>query len=127
MMIRDIFSMAKVCKWTDAELNDRIVRKIWEPMNSRTPSGRKRFSEYMRGFAAGIVQSERDRIWREKVEFCYRDSDGVLFSTWKESVHRKTEEFFNAGRGSELGKMECAHVWVGTDKPFGPFSKWGAR
>lgn len=49
------------------------------------------------------------------------DASGVLFSTHRDSTHRKTEEFYAANRGCELPKLEGAHVWKGTASNYTPW------
>ena len=56
------------------------------------------------------------------MEFAIGTRRVTLFSTHRDSTHRKTEEFYSAGKGSELGKLESAHVWKGTDKPYTAWS-----
>jgi len=118
----DIFSTATICRHTSAELYQRLREQITEPMQTRTPAGRRRFTSFARGYAAGVIAEKLNALWYKEVEFCYRDEAGQIFSTHKQSAHRSTEEFYAAGRGVELARMECAHVWKGTDKPFTPWT-----
>lgn len=115
------FSAARHFKETGEQLNARIA-KIREELNSKTPAGRWRYCEFERYNVSGYIAARHDDIW-EHVEFCYRDESGTLFSTHRDSTHRKTEEFYAAGRGCELGKLEGAHVWKGTDRNYTPWSR----
>jgi hypothetical protein len=118
----DIHSTAQVCKQTSAELNERLTAFMVE-LCERTPGGKRRYSVEQIGYARGYCQALYHRIMREQVEFVYRDQrDGVIYGTHKDSTFRSTEPFYQAGRGSEFGEMECAHVWKGTYKPFTPWS-----
>ena len=116
--IADIVITGTSCRSTHAEMHARFMEIVLTPLNSRAPSGRRRHSAYLSGYAEGFYNAHMEHVWRDQVEFCYRDVDGVLYSVWRESTHRLTEEFYKAGRGCELGNMECAHVWCGTNKPF---------
>lgn len=115
--VREIFVSAKCCRMTSSELNKRCV-DIKAELNSRTETGRRRYPVWLSGFVQGIAHELRERIMEEEVEFCYRNEQGDIFSTHKTSTHASTELFYAAGRGSELGDMECAHLWKGTDKPY---------
>ncbi len=110
---RDLYAMFRVCKMTADEMNTRLAafRATWP----------KRMTNHERGFVDGYLWSLYDGVWQH-VEFCYRDANGVLYSTHKESTHRLTEEFYASGRGRELCDMECAHVWKGSDKPYTAWS-----
>lgn len=119
--IADIFSTAQICKQTSQELRERLCTFLAE-LNERTPGGNRRYSVELVGYARGFAAAYDRRLMQEQVEFVYRDKAGVIFSTWRQSTHRSTEEFFSTGRGIELGEMEAAHVWRGTDKPFTPWS-----
>lgn len=120
-MIREINSMAFYAKNTHNQLFDKY-QQIMKEANSRTKSGRRRYSARFARFVAGMIHIElQDNL--QSVEFVYRDQDGVIYSTMKGSSHRSIEEFYATGRGVELGKMERAHVWIGTDKPYTAWSK----
>ena len=115
--IREIYTSAQACRMTSSALNVRIAGFLAE-LNSRTESGRRRYSVEFVGYARGFAAAHDRILMQEQVEFVYRDKAGAIFSTWRQSAHRSTEEFYDAGRGIELGEMEAAHVWKGTDKPF---------
>jgi len=119
--INDTFNSARQFGLTHDELLKR-VKAIADELNTRTPAGSRRYSEYEAHYANGYIAARQDDIWQLYTEFCYRDSAGVLYSTHRESTHRKTEEFYAAGRGAELAKLEGSHVWKGTDKPFTPWN-----
>jgi hypothetical protein len=107
--VRDIVSTGRIMKLTHAEIYSRADAAL-----AGMP---KRMTVSERTYARGYLHALMDSLWSE-TEFCYRNSSGVLFSTHKESAHRRTEEFYSSGRGVLLGEMESAHVWKGTDKPF---------
>jgi hypothetical protein len=118
----DIYSTAQICKQTSEVLNERLLAFMVE-LCERTPGGRRRYSVEAIGYARGYSQALYHRIMREQVEFVYKDPQGVIFTTHFTSNHRRTtEEFYQASRGVELGEMDAAHVWIGTDKPFTPWS-----
>lgn len=120
--IHSIFVMAKLCGWSSLELNKAVRDQIGTPMASRTPRGNPRHSKFMRGFAYGLQMAEYENIWRNEVEFCYRDAAGVIFSNHDESWHKSVNRYYDSGRGSELGQMECAHLWKNTHTAFTDWS-----
>lgn len=118
MRIRAVISTGRIQKLTHAEIASN-ARAVLDSMP-------KRMRQYEKTYASGYIRALLDALWSE-VEFCYRDASGVLYSTHKDTPHRKTEEFYSSGRGCELGNMEGAHVWKGTDKPFTAWSVVGAE
>lgn len=118
--IDEAFRSARMFKESHEQLNARLTN-IREELNSKTPAGKWRYVEFERFSAEGYISARRDDIW-QYLEFCYRDASGVLFSTYTESTHRKTREFYAADRGSELSKLESAHVWKGTDRNYTPWA-----
>lgn len=115
--INSIFHMAEICKWNHNELTDRLIEQVIQPLNQRTKSGRRRHSPYVEGYAAGIIAAQRSRIWREKVEFCFL-VDGVLYSTWKNTTRRKTQEFYDRNEGHILANAPSSHYWLNSDKVY---------
>ncbi len=98
----------------------RLLGPLREELNTRTEGGRWRYPSYLRGYAEGLIDAEFHRILVHEVEFCYRHPETkVIFSTHRDSTHRRTEEFYERQAGHELNNYESAHVWKGTDKPFG--------
>ena len=114
--VHDVVFSAELCHIKSVDIPSKFD-KIFEEVNSRTPGGRARYSRWMQGAVAGMVHYTRGMLW-QNMEFCYRDDNGVIFSSEKDSIHRSTEEFYAVGRGCELADMEDAHLWRGTDKPF---------
>ena len=121
-LVRDVFTMAEICHWTHSHLIARLNESVWQPMAAKRPNCRNVYTRAQRGFASGVEESLLAQCWK-KVEFCYRDADGTIYSTHKESVHRLTEEFHARGEGCLLGAMECAHLWKNTDKEFTTWEK----
>ena len=114
--VHDVIFSAGLLRIKSSELSSKFD-KIREEVYSKTASGRSRYDRWTQGAVCGMIQYASNSLW-EQVEFCYRDAQGTIFSTEKDSIHRSTEEFYASGRGCELGEMECAHVWRGTDKPY---------
>lgn len=123
--LSDLHSTAYICKQTSNELRTR-VRDFLVTLNERTPGGSRRYSQEFVGYARGFARCLDRRIMEGPtafVEFVYRDAQGVIYSTQATTdFEHTTEEFYSTGRGSELGNLECAHVWKGTDKPFTPWT-----
>jgi hypothetical protein len=123
--INDAFSAARQFR-ESAEQIDARMTAIREELRSKTPRGKWRYSEYMRHYSEGYTKARYDDIWQH-VEFCYRDAAGVLYSTHRDSTHRKTEEFYSSGRGAELSTLPGAHVWKGTDRNYTPWGRHGSE
>ena len=87
-----------------------LRRKLWDSLPKGTPG-------WLRSYLRGYEEACYDRL-NSMMEFCYVEN-GVLFSTWRNSTPRKTQEFYDADRGHELSNLPCAHFWQGTDKPWG--------
>lgn len=114
MCVRDAVSCGRICKMSHSEICERAASYV-----AKAPRGTPRHvREYVMGYYRAIV----DALWLE-VEFCYRDADGVVYSTHKDSARRRTEEFYARNEGHLLSGMECAHLWKGSDKEFTKWSK----
>lgn len=125
--IRSIFDDARRQKTTDDQLWNALGQ-LFARLDSRTPAGRRRYSLELLAWARGYAWALRDQIWRDDLEHCYRDPEtGVLYATQstrrKDSLHRSTEELYQAGRIAEAGGWESAYLWAGTDKPFTPWQQ----
>lgn len=116
--IADIFHMARICRQTSAELDAALRAQILDPLNTRTPGGRHKHSAWVSGYAAGYIAARRADLYRYHLEFCYKAPDGALYSTHDESTHKRTAEFYAAGRGGELANMPGGHYWRDSDRPF---------
>lgn len=117
--ISELFTMAIICKYPSDELNAYLKTYIFDPLNAKYPSGKPKFSNYLKGYAQGCISVHRARIINELTEFCYL-VDGELYSTHKQTDKRKTEEFYQAGRGAELGNYPSGFYWKGSTKPYIP-------
>lgn len=116
-LISQIFSSAAIFKSTSDEIQDRLKAQIFDPLNAKYPSGKPKFSNYLKGYAQGCISIHRARIMNELTEFCY-NVNGELYSTHKQTDKRQTEEFYQAGRGSELGNYPNGFYWKGSTKPY---------
>ena len=128
--IRSHFQVIEDSRGTLDRLNSAML-PLWAELASRTASGRHRYTAYTSGFARGVFDALWHTLMQEKVEFVYQlrndvpqinAKKGELFSTHKQSVHRLTEEFYEAGLGVLLSDAYYSHVWKGTDKPIGAWS-----
>lgn len=115
--VSEVFSMAEICHWSHSELLDQIKIRIHDPINYRTPGGKRRHSVWVAGYASGLVAARISDIWRSKVEFCYV-VNGEIFSTCKKSARKTTAQFYDAGQSNILADCEGRHYWIGTDKAF---------
>jgi len=108
--IADIYSMARICKWSSVRIGEELKARIYEPLNARYPSGKRKHTQYEAGYAAGVIARYRSEIWEKDVEFCYL-VDGILYSTHKQSNRPTTEVFYKAGNGNVLADSPNAHYW----------------
>jgi len=115
--VRDIFTRAICFKMTQAELLGEITAKIYEPLNYKYPSGKRKHGPYLSGFAQGLIRAGQNDLSRNHHEFCYL-LDGELYSTHNTAnpSRRTTKEIYDAERGQELCDAPSAIYWKGTDK-----------
>ena len=119
--IDSIHAQARIGGFSSVWLSGQIG-ELHKELNSRTAAGHRRYSLYCAHYASGYAHACWQAMWTH-LEFCYQDASGKLYSTHRQSVHARTEEFYAAGRGAELGDLPCTHVWKGTAKPFAPFER----
>lgn len=110
LRINDIYSMAVSCRMDHNAICDMLKERVILPLNERNKSNRRKHSQFMYGYAQGIIDAWRDKIWRDHVEFCY-EVDGILYSTHKTSKRSTTAQFYDAGQGSILADAKGAHYW----------------
>ena len=117
--IREIFSAARSFKSTSDEINAQLIEKVTGPLNYRTPGGRRKHSNYLLGYAQGVIDSERENLFRNYLEFCYL-VDGEIFSTHrqKDTTRRTTEVFYSANHGHILNDAPHGFYWKDSDKRY---------
>jgi hypothetical protein len=115
--IREVFSMAKICRMTQDEMIQRMQELVFDELNRKQgiKNPKNVYSAYMHGFVEGLIYAGRNDLFRNYLEFCYK-VDGILYSTWKDSSHRNTEEFYARQEGNKLADAENHFYWQGTDK-----------
>lgn len=115
--INEVFSMAEICGWSSSELNNALTERVTNPINYKTPSGKRRHSVWLAGYVSGYIAAKRNDIWLSKVEFCY-EYKGELYSTHKDTSRKSTKEFYDRNEGYILADCIGKHYWIGTDKAF---------
>lgn len=115
--INNIYFIAKIRSYTGKNLTDVLNTQVFNELNTRTKSGRKRYTTYEIAYAKGYNKAKFNFLMSELVEFCYI-VNGVMYSTYKKSSHNKTEELYKENKGYLLGESPHAFFWIGTDKPF---------
>lgn len=116
--VSEAYTMLRITKGGIDQLAKKL-NPLREELGSRTPSGRRRYSLFMAGYAAGLSDAEFNRIMQNEVEFVYRNPEtGVIHSTHLGSKHLSLEPFYDNGTSRLLDGFETAHVWKGTDKAF---------
>jgi hypothetical protein len=107
--IQEAYSTARICHQDMETLTERILEIRATIAHCPT---------WVTAYIDGQKNLMFDQLFRYHLEFCYMDKDGTLFSTWKQSSHRNTNEFFDSGRGAELADLPGNHYWMGTEKRF---------
>jgi hypothetical protein len=115
--VQYIFSCAISFKSTQAELIAELQAKIYEPLNYRCPSGKRKHSTYLSGFAQGLIRAAQNDLSRNHHEFCYL-VDGEIYSTHhsKNTKRSTTNCFYDAGLGHRLNDAPSAIYWKDSDK-----------
>lgn len=121
--IREAFAITRTAHSTSAELH-AATEAIYAELRSRTPAGRLRYPASMLVYARGYADALHADIWRNRVEFVYREpGSDVLYSTWRQSSHRSTQALYDRNLTSaQWDALERAHVWRDTSWPFTPFT-----
>lgn len=115
--VSDAYNMARLSRMPHSEFLAYRAKWIAAELN-RKHGKRAVYSAYVKGYVSGLEAAENARLYREFLEYCYLVG-GVLYSTHRDSTHRKTEEFYSRNAGHELGNAEAhGHYWKGSDKPF---------
>lgn len=112
------YAAARSFHFTNDALNAYMREVVYDELSRKTATGRRVYTAYIDGFVHGMTTVLREGLYRNELEYCYVDTDGVLYSTHRESTHRSTEDWYKAGKGAELYKLFNGHFWRGTDKVF---------
>ena len=78
---------------------------------------------WVKAFVEGQYRLLSD-LHYDNLEFCYIQDTGdntppILFSTHKDTEKRSTDEWYEAGKGAELGKLKSGFFYRDTyNKPF---------
>lgn len=116
--IADVFSMSRICGMTSAQEQDRLKQFVWDELNRQWANGRRVYSQYVCGYAQGVIEQQRADNYRWHLEFCYIAPDGTKYSTHKTSKHPSTDTFYARGEGSKLNDMPSGHYWIESGKPY---------
>lgn len=111
--------MGILCKSTADRLREELNSKVYNELNRRyksnvLPKGRSVYSNYMRGYAYGLITAHNTHIMQNLVEFCYLH-EGKLYSTRKNSKHPYWADTID---GQIISKCTGNFYWKGTDKPY---------
>jgi len=66
-LIVGIYDDARRWHWPASTLHEAMQAKVWDELDSRTDSGRNRYTLETKGFAQGIVKMVDDALWRDLV------------------------------------------------------------
>ena len=116
-IIKDVYSMAELCGMTDTKVNELIKARVWDELESRTAHGARRYPNTLKAYLSGYVWALRESVW-QKVEFCYLDDNGDIYSTNDTSAHKLTRELYAQEKGADMRKMKSAFLWIKTGKNF---------
>lgn len=122
-VVHEIFMSAYYTGSTHSEILESLQKRVYDPLNERTESGKRRYSPSDFSYILGYIDAQYEWVWTQ-VEFAYRDNAGVVYSTHRETQQEHTtEEFYSQGRGIELADMERCHLWKRNSKPFTEWQK----
>jgi hypothetical protein len=113
--IDGIYNSAAITKINGDEIHEQLNEHVFEPLNSKTPRGRNRYTKHERYFAKGYSMARYNDVMNWKTEHCYL-VDGELYSTNKNTTKRRTNELHDAGRSRELNDAPSAIYWLNSDK-----------
>ena len=112
--INEIFQTATICGYSNLELCDYLNERIHGPLGERYSNDRRKHSVWLSGYAAGIIDAWRDKLYADYLEFCYI-VNGELISVNKTSKRKTTEQFADY---QILNKCESNHYYKHMDKVF---------
>lgn len=115
------FHMARTFKQTTNFLQDELLKSVRTELVSSTPSGKRRYSNWMMGYVNGLIRANFYQIEQNEVEFCY-EVEGVLYTTSKrkDSTKRKLRELMDEKKPTcqEMDSYTRGHYWFNTNKPY---------
>lgn len=116
--INSMFHSVKLFK-ADAEYIRDEYTKLSTELNSRTPSGKLRYSKFLSAYAFGYRMALNSQLWQNELEFCYVYND-ELYSTHKTSTHKNAELLYLNRENSSafMDGLDRGHYWKGTSKKF---------
>lgn len=116
--INSMFNSAKLFK-SDADFLRAEYTKLSSELNSRTQSGKLRYSKFLSAYAFGYRMALNNQLWQNELEFCYVYQD-ELYSTHKNSTHKNAELLYLNRENSSafMDSLERGHYWKGTGKKF---------
>ena len=116
--INSMFNSAKLFK-ADADFLRAEYTKLSSELNSRTQSGKLRYSKFLSAYAFGYRMALNNQLWQNELEFCYV-YQGELYSTHKTSTHKNAELLYLNRENSSafMDSLERGHYWKGTNKKF---------
>jgi hypothetical protein len=117
--VKALVDNGKLMKATHEQIHSDFLSELWQEVNSRTDGGSRRYTASMAGYVQGAFDVLASNLWQD-VEFVYRDDSGKIYGTHRDSIYPSWHGRFT---GAEVGNMERAHVWKGTDKVFTDWSK----
>lgn len=117
--IISIFHSGRTFRQTRSFIESELIKKIYSEVRSVTPSGKRRYSNKMRGFVYGYIAANFYQIQQNEVEFCY-EIDVELFTTSKrkDSIKRKIKEFMDEKKPTcqEMDGYKKGLYWFNTNK-----------
>lgn len=111
--VSETYSIIIISKCTHQKSLELVDKYIHAELNSKTPKGRHRYTNYVRGYVQGLISAHRHMIWKDRVEFCFL-VDGELYSTHKDSCHKLTSEI----DAQILLSAKGNHYWKNSSKVY---------
>ena len=106
--VYDVYSAAKRGQWASADLFKR-EHEAMIPI--------QKCPQWVKTCLEGIRYVLFDRLWHDELETGY-EIDGVIYSTYKNSIHLTTKWLIEEGLGYRLTDKECHAYWRGTSIRF---------
>lgn len=111
--ITSIVNMVRATHGTHIELMERYRVQVDSELGSVTLSGRRRYSNYMRGYVFGYYHAQSQLLYNS-MEFCYL-VDGVLYTTAKQSARCKVSELYGTPASAKLRDCPSGSYWPDKD------------
>jgi hypothetical protein len=99
-------------------MHSNFVKTVVAEVQSKTPTGRRRYSSYMEGYVQGLYRASTNHIMQYEVEFCYKYKDTLYTTSKKNPSKPTTKELYGMNPPVDFNNLERGFYWVGSERPF---------